>query len=147
MNTFTETAPTPSGYLLDGNVLIALQDPGHVLSPKARAWLKSHKKDTLYLCSVTEGTLLRYLMNPRIGGKQTAAKAWQMLSALHAHPTIKFLDSGFSYLQVRSAGLTGHKEVTDAWLITLAMKIGHRLATLDAGLCNRHPDATELVSA
>jgi toxin-antitoxin system PIN domain toxin len=140
-------APTRSGYLLDGNLLIAFHDARHGQRDTVSEWVDAHKADSLFLCSVTEGTLLRFLMSPLFGARLAAPKAWDTLREFRARPNVLFLDAGFSYLDVQTQGLTGHKEVTDAWLVTLARRQGCRLATLDKGLVARHPDTTELLKS
>lgn len=42
-------------------------------------------------------------------------------------------------------GLTGHRQITDAWLAELARQRGGKLATLDSGLAAFHPDVAELI--
>jgi predicted nucleic acid-binding protein len=136
---------TPAGYLLDGNLLIALLGSKHTHSRAASEWITAHNEDNLFLCSITEGTLLRFLMLPQGGHRPSAANAWAVLREFRSRPNVRFLDAGFSYLEVQIKGLTGHKEITDEWLITLAHRQRCHLATLDKGLCDRHPHATALV--
>jgi predicted nucleic acid-binding protein len=57
-----------------------------------------------------------------------------------------FIDDGFSYTQVSTNKLQGHKQVTDAWLAQLARNHGIRLATLDAGLVATHTDIGFLIT-
>jgi predicted nucleic acid-binding protein len=138
-------APALSGYLLDGNLLVAYHDAEHIHSIEVLAWVFAHEADPLFLCSVTEGTLLRVLMAPWGHTRSSASKAWDILRGFRSRPNVRFLDAGFSYLNVQIEGLTGYKEITDAWLVTLARRQGCRLATLDKGLVARHPDITELI--
>jgi predicted nucleic acid-binding protein len=144
MNTTTE-ATTHSGYLLDGNMLVAINDETHSQFRKAITWVATHKTDKWFLCAVTEGTLLRLLMRTRGGARPVASDVWRILREFRARPNVVFIDAGFSYLDVQPKGLTGHKEVTDAWLITLARKHGCRLVTLDKGLSIRNPDIVDFV--
>ena len=46
-------------------------------------------------------------------------------------PDHLFWNDGFSYREVSSSGLTGLKQVTDAWLAELARRHEAQLATLD----------------
>jgi predicted nucleic acid-binding protein len=57
----------------------------------------------------------------------------------------RFIDDGTSYLQVPNKGIQGHKQVTDAWLAELARRQGIKLATLDQGLAQEHPDVAFLI--
>jgi predicted nucleic acid-binding protein len=60
-------------------------------------------------------------------------------------PDHVFWNDGFSYCEVSSAGLTGLKQVTDAWLAELARRHHAQLATLDTSLVTLHTDAGFLI--
>ena len=75
----------------------------------------------------------------------SAAAAWSVLQAIHQMPDHVFLNDGFSYREVTPIGLTGAKQITDAWLAELARRRQAQLATLDAGLVTLHPDVGVLV--
>jgi toxin-antitoxin system PIN domain toxin len=123
--------------ILDGNVLAALMLRGHLHHHRANAWFAGLSHD-FATCSVTEGTFLR--LSLRLVVDSSAADAWQVLARFQSHPNHLFIDDGCSYQQVSHRELTGHKQVTDAWLTQLARKHGAQLATFDAGLVATHPD-------
>jgi predicted nucleic acid-binding protein len=60
--------------------------------------------------------------------------AWRALDQIRSHPAHVYWDDGFSYAEVDPQGLTGRKQVTDAWLVTLARRPAGTLATLDRAL-------------
>ena len=64
---------------------------------------------------------------------------------LMAHPHHRFWPDDIDYLQVDWQGVIGHKQVTDAYLASLARHNGGKLATFDQGLAALHPDVVELV--
>jgi uncharacterized protein len=58
-------------------------------------------------------------------------------NALIAHPQHRLaaLDFGFEQvLATCTAGLQGHRQIPDAWLLTCAIRHGMKLLTLDTGL-------------
>jgi toxin-antitoxin system PIN domain toxin len=132
-------------WLLDGNVLIAINMLSHAHNARANAWLAAHANDLLATCSVTEGTLLRFIMRENRGKSDCAAKAWDALDKFHARPNHVSLEGDFSYRKVNHAFLSGAKEVTDAWLAQLARRRGVRVATFDNGFTVRDPDVAYLI--
>ncbi len=129
-------------WLLDGNLIVALLIDAHPNHHRARAWFSSIT-DEVVTCSVTEGTYLRLHM--RMAADRSAASAWQVLAQFQSNPMHRFIDDGFTYAEVSSQKLQGHKQVTDAWLAQLARRHGSRLATLDAGLVSEHVDVGFLI--
>jgi predicted nucleic acid-binding protein len=71
--------------------------------------------------------------------------AWRTLEAYHAHPKHAFWPENFSYTEIDPTRLTGHKQITDAWLAELAKRKGGKLATLDEPLSALWPDSTVLI--
>jgi toxin-antitoxin system PIN domain toxin len=133
-------------FLLDGNLLIAFHDFGHPHFARASEWIDEHTKDTLVVCAITEGTLLRFLMSERDGIPPIAAEAWRILRDFRARRNVVFLGDNLSYLSVPFKGLTGRKEVTDAWLAAFARSQGLRLVTFDKGFAAKHSDISELLA-
>lgn len=130
-------------WLLDGNVLTALAIDTHVHHHRALAWFYAQPRD-FATCAVTEGTLLRMHM---ISAADTSAQAaWQTLRLLRSMEGHQFWDDGFSYARFTPVGLTGHRQVTDAWLAELVRQRGGRLATMDRGLAAIHGSVTDFVT-
>ncbi|MBN8422277.1 MAG: PIN domain-containing protein [Verrucomicrobia bacterium] len=129
-------------WLVDGNGIIALAIKSHPQHARAKAWFET-LTDTFHTCSVTEGTFLRLHM--MLATDTTSAAAWKNLALIQADPMHRFIDDGYSYSQVATRGLQGHKQVTDAWLAQLARRHGARLATLDGGLVATHVDVGFLI--
>jgi uncharacterized protein len=131
-------------WLLDGNVLVAMAIDTHVFHERVRGWFDS-LSEPFATCAITEGTLVRLHM--KLAVDSSAAAAWTMLEQIHRMPDHVFLDDGFSYCEVSPIGLTGLKQVTDAWLAELARRHECQLATLDTGLVAVHPEVGILVPA
>jgi toxin-antitoxin system PIN domain toxin len=130
--------------LLDGNLLVALRIDTHEHHDRAHDWFATLvEADRFATCSVTEGTLLRVHMAMAID--RSAEAAWEALREIRQHPQHTFWDAGFSYDEVACKGLTGSKQVTDAWLATLARRQSGSLMTLDVGLAALHPDVAMLI--
>lgn len=121
-------------HLLDANVVIALVVTEHEHHHQARTWFQDQER--LLLCSVVEGALVRMLL--RLGERGDAVE--QVLVALHDHQRIDFLADSPSYLGVPLGTLTGHRQVTDEYLVMLASHAGARLATFDRALSVRYPE-------
>lgn len=124
--------------LLDGNVLIALILDEHVHHDAALTWFD--EVDRFATCPITQGTLLRTLL--RLDDRVTDAVA--TLGALASDNRHEFWPDDLAYVAVRMTGVTGHRQVTDAYLAGLARAHGGRLATFDKGLAALHPDVADL---
>ncbi|MBI5087222.1 MAG: PIN domain-containing protein [Acidobacteria bacterium] len=121
-------------YLLDANVLIALATPEHSLNARAAAWfLEGHRFAT---CPITQGALVRFHL--RAGVEATAESARVLLKSISSLPKHEFWPDDVSYLDMPTAGIVGHRQVTDAYLVLLARKHGGTLATFDQGLAAVH---------
>ncbi|MCF7674110.1 MAG: VapC toxin family PIN domain ribonuclease [Akkermansiaceae bacterium] len=128
-------------YLLDGNVLVAMAICEHVHRTRCLRWFRTIEH--FATCPVTEGTLLRIHM--MMAANRSAAAAWHTLEAYRAHPKHQSWLEGFSYSDIDPTRLTGHRQVTDAWLAELARRKRGKLATLDESLSTLWPDATCLI--
>ena len=117
-------------YLLDANVLIALSTPEHSLNARAAAWFR--KGYRFATCPITQGALLRFHL--RAGVDATAESAKFLLESISSLPRHEFWPDDASYLEMPTKGISGHRQVTDAYLALLARKHGALLATMDQGL-------------
>lgn len=130
-------------WLLDGNVLISMMLVGHAHHSRVHAWLAGIRDDDFATCAVTEGTLLR--LHLQLAKDKSSSAAWNALNDLRAHPKHTFWPESFSYAEISPARLTGHRQVTDAWLAELARRNGGKLATLDEPLSALWPESTRLI--
>ncbi len=127
-------------HLIDANVLIALTLTDHEHHARARAWAGA--RDLFAICPVVEGALVRFLV--RTG--QPHATTTTLLDALHTNPRVEFWPDQVSYRDVDLAHVTGHRQVTDAYLASLAAHRRARLATFDQGLATLVPGLVDLIT-
>lgn len=125
-------------FLLDTNVLIALVDPAHVHHEAVHRWFARAGRKRFATCPITENGFLRIVGHPRYpnspGPPSAVAPA---LAALRAQPGHEFWPDAISLAdesRVDAARLSGHAQVTDAYLLALAVARGGRLASLDRRL-------------
>lgn len=123
-------------HLLDGNVLYALIDEAHVHHGLARQWFSEHSAG-FATCPITQGTLVRLAM--RLGG-QGVEQALALLGMVTAHAKHHFWPDMLAYDQVRWHGVMGHRQVTDAYLASLARHHRGKLVSFDKGLVALHSD-------
>lgn len=124
--------------LLDVNVLVALFDPAHVHHDVAHGWFAAHREGGWATCPLTENGFVRVVSNPAYAGAQTtvrdALERLRLLVASGEHtfwPASASITDGelFSPTQVG-----GHRQVTDVYLLALAVRNDGRLATFDGGI-------------
>lgn len=132
----------PVVHLLDGNVLVALVSPSHIHHAAAEQWFAA-SDEAFATCPITQGTLLRILMNL---GQLTAAAALAVLHQLVAHPRHRFWPDALGYADISWRGVVGHRQVTDAYLAALARHFGGRLVSFDRGLGVVHRDVATILS-
>jgi uncharacterized protein len=124
--------------LLDLNVLIALTDPEHQYHQKARNWFATSGKENWAICPLTEAGFLRVTTNPAFRpGLRTLEQAIAILQALKKHPGYWYcrIDESWVTLTAPFASrIRGHQQVTDAYLLGLAIKEKRVLVTFDEGI-------------
>jgi toxin-antitoxin system PIN domain toxin len=128
-----------TSHLLDANALIALVIAEHEHHGRVTAWVT--QVDKVALCPITEGAMVRYLI--RVG--ETAATASQLLNTLRESPRVDFWPDSISYTEAALEHVTGHRQVTDAYLASLAASHQARLATLDVALATALSATVDLI--
>jgi toxin-antitoxin system PIN domain toxin len=121
--------------LLDVNVLVALFDPDHVHHELAHDWFAENRSHGWATCPVTENGFVRVLANPAYGGTVTRATALvARLRTFCASGRHEFWPDQVSLRDETlfdTAFLSGHRQLTDIYLLGLAKKKGGRLVTFD----------------
>lgn len=130
-----------TSFLADANLLIAMTVVDHVHHEVALGWFERTEAE-ISTCPITEGTLLRFLIR---AGK-SAVDAVAVLDALRGQQWHSFLADEIPYDAGCLAGVIGHRQVTDAYLVALARHNGRLLATLDKGLSALHGDDVHLLA-
>jgi toxin-antitoxin system PIN domain toxin len=120
-------------YLPDVNLLVALSDPSHVHHRTADNWRQRIGIARFLLCTITEAGFVRLMANPIIGGLSIgdAILLLQEIAALPNCESLPIADSWLSLVQPLTPRLHGHRQVTDALLLGLAIRNGAILVTLD----------------
>ncbi|MGA8538862.1 MAG: TA system VapC family ribonuclease toxin [Terriglobales bacterium] len=134
-----------SGFLLDVNVLIALLWPAHEAHPRAQRWFAKNADEGWATCAMTEAGFVRIVSNPAFSRRVVSPRdALEVLQGSLRHRTHRFWteDIGITGALASIGGrLVGHQQVTDAYLLGLAIHKKGRLATLDASLAGLLPSA------
>ena len=120
--------------LLDVNVLIALLDAAHVHHGTATDWLKRQLRHGWASCPITQAGCVRIMSQPAYPGALRAADVAARLSEAAAGPAHVFWPDAVNLLQPESLDWTrvlGHRQVTDAYLLAVAVQNQGRLVTLD----------------
>jgi uncharacterized protein len=121
--------------LLDTNLLIALLWPAHERHDLAVKWFARHRGDGWATCPVTQAGFVRIVSNPAFSRDAVRPReAVEVLSANLAGPDHTFWPDDASFPEAVAFArlrLIGHQQVTDAYLLGLAIRHGGLLATLD----------------
>ena len=124
--------------LLDVNVFVALVWPAHEQHGAAHQWLRARPRARWASCPLTQLGLLRLVSNPAFSPDALIlADAVTLLGRNTAHPQHEFWPDALPAARAVKAlagGMTGHQQVTDAYLLALAVRRKGCVATFDAGL-------------
>ena len=127
-----------SATLLDVNVLIALFDPGHPSHTDAHVFFEDQKKKAWATTPLTIDGFVRVISNPAYPTVDaTPAEAAAHLRRLCTTDRHEFWPDAVSLLDetiLRPQFLEGHRQITDARLLALAVRNDGRLATFDRRL-------------
>lgn len=121
--------------LLDVNVLIALLDAAHIHHQRASQWLVQELHHGWASCPLTQNGCLRIMAQPAYPQALPLAAVAQRLAQAAATPAHQFIADDYSLLDAGNLHwpqLLGHRQVTDAYLLGLAVRHGCRFVSLDA---------------
>jgi toxin-antitoxin system PIN domain toxin len=134
------------GYLLDANVLIALAWEEHSAHEAAGRWFTKHGAEGWASCPITQAALVRTLSNPSFSPRAlTPSDAARVLERNLELPGHRFwsdsisLGSALKRMRVPPAG---HRQITDAYLVALAIHNKGKLATMDRRIAGIAPEGT-----
>src|SRR6202158_6280106 len=134
-------------YLLDTNVLLALAWPSHEFHEAAHRWW-THSRKRSATCALTELAFIRLSSNPAFTQDAVtpyeAATLLERLVALEQHEYW----SDLPHLRREDfRNLSGHKQLTDFYLMKLASLNEAKLATFDSRIhVFAPPEALELIN-
>lgn len=120
--------------LLDVNVLIALLDPDHVAHAAATAWFAAHARGGWASCPITQNGCVRVMSQPGYPGAPPLQLVSERLAAALATDLHEFWPDDISVLDdkvIDRTRLHGPRQITDCYLLALAVRHHGALATLD----------------
>lgn len=123
--------------LLDVNVLIAVHDEQHVHHEAAANWLVEHRAAGWATCPLTQNGCARIMSQPGYSNPVPLRTVIEMLANSSAGSSHQFWPDDVSLLdasQFAHDRLHGHRQVTDAYLLGLAVRNGGRFVTFDTGV-------------
>ena len=125
-------------YLLDLNVLIALMDSSHRHYAKAQEWFVTSGKERWGLCPLTEAGFLRITTNSAYRSEQrTFLQAIAIIQILKGRPGCVYWEIGKSWVELTAPfahRISGHQQITDAYLLGMAIAREGVLVTFDKGV-------------
>ena len=134
-------------YLLDANALIALGWPAHEHHERMIRWFKAHARHGWATSALTQAAFVRIISQPAFSGQALrVGEIAEVLLRNTAHPRHRFLSLDFgieAVLGLCTGGLRGHRQITDAWLLTLAMRNQSKLVSFDGGIAQLLATAQE----
>lgn len=123
--------------LLDVNVLIALLDADHASHRAAMEWFGEHAKIGWASCPITENGCVRIMSHPSYPGGHSVTQVVDRLRAATSNNAHQFWPDSVSLLDdgvIDATRVHGPRQLTDAYLLALAVKNGGRLVTFDEGI-------------
>ena len=123
--------------LLDVNVLVALLDADHADHRRARAWLEAEIANGWASCAITQNGFVRVVSQPRYPSPVPVASAIERLARATAGPHHAFWPCDVTLLdgqRIDRSRLHGPRQVTDAYLLALAVARGGRFVTFDTAI-------------
>jgi hypothetical protein len=122
----------------DVNILIALLDQDHVHHNLSQSWFAAEGAASWATCPITENGAIRILGHTRYPkGPGSPAAAAELLSGIRDLPGHLFWKDDLSLFDaplVRLHLIGSAAQVTDTYLLALAVRNGGRLATFDRRL-------------
>ena len=126
----------------DVNVLVALLWPAHHAHSAAQAWLARMPGRKWATCPLTQAGVVRILSNPAFSPQAVSPEqALDVLAANLADSRHVFWPDDISVkeaLHPFRLNLSGHRQITDAYLLALAVHHNERLATFDRAILTLH---------
>ena len=123
--------------LLDVNVLISLFDIPHIHHGRARSWWAMHRSTGWASCPSTQNGFARDISKPGYVRPIALRSALSGLVAQLAQPDHEFWPEDISITDERlfdRSFILGPNQITDVYLLGLAVKNRGRLVTFDRGL-------------
>jgi toxin-antitoxin system PIN domain toxin len=123
--------------LLDVNVLIALLDSDHASHDSAINWFAKHAREGWASCPITQNGCMRVMSNPAYPNPLPVQAVIKRLAEACRQDIHEFWPDEVSLLDsdvVDSTRIHGARQLTDTYLLALAVQHEGRLVTFDTGI-------------
>ena len=123
--------------LLDVNVLIALLDSDHASHDSTISWFSNHAREGWASCPITQNGCIRVMSNPGYPNPLPVRAVIDRLADAGRQNIHEFWPDEVSLLDsdvVDSTRVHGPRQLTDLYLLALAVRRGGRLVTFDTGI-------------
>ncbi len=121
-------------WLADVNFLLALFDGDHVFHEKTMRWWLDHNTEGWATCPLTQNGFVRIISQQKYTNALSVSAATDVLSRASSDVHHQFWADDTSLLDFAvfdHGKITGHRQITDAYLLSLAVKHNGRLVTFD----------------
>ena len=138
--TRTQADGAPRRALLDVNVLIALLDADHLHHARATAWLSANIAAGWASCAITQNGCVRIMSQPGYPNALPAARVAQRLREATQTTHHRFIPESVSLLDQQrfdADQLLSHRQISEAYLLGLALSARLRFVTFDDGVAVR----------
>jgi toxin-antitoxin system PIN domain toxin len=132
----------PAANLLDVNFLVALAWPNHIAHSRAVSWFLENRDTPFATCPMTEAGFVRISMNPLIVTEHiSAGGAVAMLEKYRIGYKHVFWPDTLAIGEALSAfkHISGHRQITDSYLLALAIAYNGTLISFDGGIAEIAP--------
>lgn len=123
--------------LLDINVLLALLDADHVDHQRARDWISGEIQHGWASCALTQNGFVRIISQPRYPSPISPFEAVERLRRATSTEHHEFWPCSISLLEesrVNASHVHGPRQVTDVYLLALALEHEGRFVTFDRSI-------------
>ena len=123
--------------LLDVNILVALFDGTHSLHASAMRWFEEHGDGGWASCPITQNGCVRVMSQPGYPEHMPVLSVVERLRHATAHRAHEFWPDDASLLDeemIDATRIHGPAQLTDVYLLALAVSHGGRLVTLDQSI-------------
>ena len=123
--------------LLDVNVLIALLDSDHASHDTAIQWFAQHAREGWASCPITQNGCIRIMSNQGYPNPLPVQAVIERLAEACNEDIHEFWPDEVSVLDsdvVDSTRIHGPRQLTDIYLLALAVRHAGRLVTFDSGI-------------
>jgi toxin-antitoxin system PIN domain toxin len=123
--------------LLDVNVLIALLDSDHTSHGVAMSWFAKHAREGWASCPITQNGCVRIMSNPSYPNALPVQAVMKHLAGACEEDVHEFWSDEVSLLDedaFDSTRIHGPRQLTDIYLLGLAVQHGGRFVTFDTGI-------------